>query len=679
MLAPAIAASGVEGILAQQLAVLQTVMQQQMELLSGGALAIPAQPAVPQAPAAQEPVSLAPQAGNGRHADAPAGSGTRGVAAATEGMVPASVSAPAPAPAPVKAAIPAKAAEAADDRLAVHGPHRPVRQTLGQGGGFSERQERHFDELVRSYNARTRRSKEYAAENRPWLSDNRAALGFRMATKEMLYPVVGERSEGSRIWDVDGNEYIDFTNGFGAHFFGHRPPFVIQAVEEQLRRGHHIGPQSDLAGPAARLLRELAGVERTTFCNTGSEAMMTAVRIARASTGRDRIVMFEGSYHGCFDGVLARRGRDGRSLPVAPGTPRKMVDDVVILTYGAPEALEWIRANGHDVAAVLVEPIQSRNPEFHPREFLRELRGICDGTGAVLVFDEMITGLRLGARGAQEFLGVDADLVTYGKVIGGGFPMGVVAGKARYMDAIDGGQWSFGDDSFPEADQTFFAGTFCKHPVPMAAATAVLRHLQERGPALYDDINGRAARLVAALRGVIAEEGAQGVRLVHCGSCFSFRVDGGLPWADLLFYHLLQRGMYIWEQRACYLSTAHTDEDCERLVAAFRDSLHALREGGFLPEAPASGGGAPSSGAGGRGDLSAPADGGALPITTGSAEAPALLPDLKLYPPLGEPERDVVSFPLTPAQRQVWVHAQLGEDASRAYHEQATLGLRGPL
>ncbi|HEU4562407.1 MAG TPA: amino acid adenylation domain-containing protein, partial [Longimicrobium sp.] len=614
---PAAAGSAVQEIIAQQLAMLRThaaIMQTQLELLRGGAA--PAQP---------------------------------------NGAGPVSDTASAPAPL-ATAVVPRPAAPA--EGAASHGPHRPVSQTLGEGGGYTGRQARHFDELVRRYTARTRGSKAYTAENRPVLADNRASLNFRMARKELLYPIVGERSQGSRLWDVDGNEYIDFTIGFGVHFFGHRPPFVVDAVEEQLRRGFHLGPQSDLAGPAARLFSELTGVERVTFCNTGSEAIMTAVRMARTVTGRDRIVMFEGSYHGCFDGILARgagASREPGSRPVAPGTPQGMIGDVVVLEYGSPEALEYVRANAAVLAAVLVEPVQNRNPEFHPREFLRELRALTARGGTVLIFDEMITGLRLQRRGAQGFYGVEADLATYGKVIGGGFPLGVVAGRAAVMDAIDGGTWSYGDGSYPAANQTFFAGTFCKHPVTMAAACAVLRHLAERGDALYDELNARTARLVAALREVIAREEVP-MRILSCASLFHFRADATNPFVDLLLYHMLERGIYIWEGRACFLSTAHTDDDCDRLVRAFRESVQALREGGFLPEK--TGGGDP---------LSGPGEGLALPA------------DLRLFP-APEPRPAVpVSFPLTPAQKQIWVHTQLGDDASRAYNEQITLVLREPL
>ncbi|HST61353.1 MAG TPA: aminotransferase class III-fold pyridoxal phosphate-dependent enzyme, partial [Longimicrobium sp.] len=617
---------GLQDLFAQQLA----IIQRQLDLLGG-------------APAQQPPQAPAASDGNGHHGPG-ASSGPNGSPGAngSHALVPAT------RPERVQAA----AAPAETGEAATHGPHRPVSATVGLGGGYTERQAVHFARLVERYTARTRRSKEYAQENRSHLSDNRASLNFRMATKELMYPIVGERSEGSRLWDLDGNEYVDFTIGFGVHFFGHRPPFVVEAVEEQLRRGLHLGPQSDLAGEAARRLSELTGMERVTFCNTGSEAVMTALRIARTVTGREKVVLFQGSYHGCFDGILARPDggeKDGvrRSRPVAPGTLQGMVDGIVVLPYGSPDALAWIEANAAEVAAVLVEPVQSSNSEFHPRAFLRDLRALTTRTGAALIFDEMITGLRVEAKGAQGFYGIEADLTTYGKVVGGGFPLGVVAGRARFMDTIDGGAWQFGDDSYPAANQTFFAGTFCKHPVTMAAACAVLRHLQERGQALYDELNARTARLVADLRRVIAEENAP-IRISSFASLFRLRPEPRNPFGDLLFYHLLERGIYIWEGRGCFLSTAHTDEDCARLVTAFRDSIHALREGGFLPERPG------------------PDGGGSIPAGGGPA------PDAA---PAGGDDRR--PFDLTPAQRQIWVHAQLGDDASRAYNEQIGFGLRG--
>ncbi|HEX6909624.1 MAG TPA: aminotransferase class III-fold pyridoxal phosphate-dependent enzyme, partial [Longimicrobium sp.] len=306
---------------------------------------------------------------------------------------------------------------------------------------------------------------------------------------------------------------------------------------------------------------------------------------------------------------------------------------------------------------VLVEPVQSNFPENQPREFLHEVRAITERSGTALVFDEMITGLRLGIRGAQGWYGIDADLATYGKVIGGGFPLGVVAGKARWMDAIDGGPWSYGDDSFPAADQTFFAGTFCKHPVVMAAAHAVLRHLQERGPALYEELHARAARLVASMRRVLEEERVP-IRILHTASLFRFAFRPEDAFVELIFYHMLERGIYVWEGRGCFVSPAHTDEDCDRMVQALRESIHALRAGGFLP-------GTDGPGGGGGGSSAAAETAAATGFAASADEAAETVAD------------GPVSVALTPAQRQVWVHAQLGDDASRAYNEQFVIGLRG--
>ncbi|HVH12652.1 MAG TPA: amino acid adenylation domain-containing protein, partial [Longimicrobium sp.] len=282
-------------------------------------------------------------------------------------------------------------------------------------------------------------------------------------------------------------------------------------------------------------------------------------------------------------------------------------------------------------------------PELQPREFLHRVRALTEKSGTVFIFDETITGLRMGLRGAQGFFGVEADLATYGKVIGGGLPIGVLAGRARYMDAIDGGQWSFGDDSYPTAAQTFFAGTFCKHPATMAAAHAVLIHLKEKGQALFDEVDLRAKRLVASLRAVLEEEGVP-IRIVHAHSNFRFSFRPGETAVDLLFYHLLERGFYVWEGRGCFLSTAHTDEDCDGLVRALRESIHALRDAGFLP---------PPPGVGAR-----------TPVPAGITLFPAAHPGPR-------------AVPMTQAQRQIWVHAQFGDDASRAYNEQVLLGLRG--
>ncbi len=458
------------------------------------------------------------------------------------------------------------------------------------GEDLNDRQRRHLDDLIERYCLKTAKSKELTEKYRPWLADSRATVGFRPQIKEMLYPLARARSHGSRLWDIDGNEYVDVTMGMGVHLFGHDPDFLRDTLAAQVREGFELGPRSAHSGEVAALFCELTGMERATFTNSGTEACMTAIRLARARTGRSKIVMFAGSYHGHSDGTLAQTQEvDGelRSFPVAPGIPAKVAEDVLVLDYGTPEALEIIRRHRGELAAVIVEPIQSRRPEVQPREFLHALRALTAENGIALVFDEMICGFRLHLGGAQAWFGVRADLATYGKIIGGGLPIGVVAGSADYMDGIDGGLWRYGDDSHPERDTTFFGGTFCQHPLAMAAARRVLTYLKEQGPGLQERLNDRTARFAGRLNDWFKAEGVP-IRMQYAHSLFRFAFSTN---AELLYYHLVEKGVYVWEWRNCFLSTAHTDADLDFIVGAVQESVAELRRGGFLPEKPSGSGG----------------------------------------------------------------------------------------
>nr|QDA77045.1 polyketide synthase/nonribosomal peptide synthetase [Jahnella sp. MSr9139] len=451
---------------------------------------------------------------------------------------------------------------------------------------LTESQRRFITELIERRVARTAGSKAYAERHRGRLSDWINVLSFRRTLKELSYPIVTSRSEGSRIWDIDGNELVDIAVGYGVTFFGHRPPFVMRAVEEQLSRGFELGPQSALAGEVAELVCELTGMDRATFCNTGSEAIMVALRLARTITGRDKIVRFKDSYHGTFDGVLAIADRRGETRPMAIGTPSPMVEDVIVLDYGEPQALEVIRARGHEIAAVLVEPVQSRRPDLQPREFLQALRRITSEHGVALVFDEVITGFRVHPGGAQAHFGVNADIATYGKLLGGGMPIGVIACRGRFLDALDGGPWRFGDDSYPAHPTTVFGGTFCKHPLAMAAARAVLLHLKKEGPALQEAMNRRTDHLVAECNAYFELRGVP-FRVKHFASQFRFESTAKAGWILELFFHvLLDRGVYTWERRICYLSTAHTEEDVDFIVAAVKGAVDDLLGAGFFADVP---------------------------------------------------------------------------------------------
>ncbi|MEV4630261.1 MupA/Atu3671 family FMN-dependent luciferase-like monooxygenase [Micromonospora sp. NPDC049523] len=464
----------------------------------------------------------------------------------------------------------------------VHGPRVTVAHGAGQAGGVStDGQRAHVEELRRQFVAKTRRSKEIAQHYRGVLADSRAVVGFRSATKEMLYPIAGQRAKGAWLEDVDGNRYLDITMGFGVLLFGHEPDFVADAVREHLSRGIQLGPRSVDTGEAAALLSELTGMQRVAFANSGTEANSAAIRLARAATGRDKIVMFHGSYHGHADNVLGRSvgsGADRTTVAVSTGIPASAVADLVVLDYGTPDALETIESLGDRLAAVIVEPVQSRHPTLQPAQFLHRLRDITRRYGIVLMFDEMLTGFRPHPRGAQGLFGVTPDLATYGKLLGGGFPIGAIAGRADIMDGVDGGFWRYGDNSRPERETTFFGGTYIQHPVSMVAARAVLTRLKEQSPHLQHALNGRTDRLVGTLNAFF-EEDEYPVRLGHFGSQFRFEHRADL---ELLYHHLLLKGVYVWEWRNFFLSTEHTDDDVDTVIGAVQRSLREMRAAGFL-------------------------------------------------------------------------------------------------
>lgn len=456
----------------------------------------------------------------------------------------------------------------------------------GSDGTLTAHQEAAIASFARAWNQRTARSKALIDRQRDVHADPRTAAGWSEEWKDLVYPVVVERSAGAYLWDVDGNRYIDLLNGFGPTFLGHSAPLVTEALREQMTRGFELGPQTPLAGEAARLICEMTGLDRAAFTCTGSEAVQSALRIARTITGRSRVAIFAGDYHGNFDEVLVRRGpgRDApRSVPAVAGVPQRAVDDIVVLEFGAPESLDWLRANVASLAAVMAEPIQTRNPHLRPREFIQEIRALTRDAGAVLIFDEVVTGFRLHAGGAQAYYGVEADLVTYGKVVGGGLPIGVIAGRRPFIDVLDGGPWHFGDESGPEQGLSFFAGTFVRHPLAIAAAHATLTYLRDAGPTLQEGLNARAAELVQRLNAT-AETAQAPVHVYHCGSVLFVRCTAPSERLNtFLWYFLRDEGVFLLEGYPSYLSLAHSDEDLEAIVGAFGRAITRMYEADFWP------------------------------------------------------------------------------------------------
>ena len=558
------------------------------------------------------------------------------------------------ASAPARGPLPASAAGASgssqpagktDKELKGYTPFKPLPKA--PSGELTARQKEHIQGLVDLYTKRTAGSKQKTQEYRGVLADPRVVAGFRSEWKEMIYPIITVRSQGSKLWDVDGNEYIDILNGFGPIMLGHRPEFVQQAIAKQLQEGFEIGPQTLLAGEVAKMICEFTGNDRASFCNTGSEAVIAAMRVARTVTGRNKVVFFAGDYHGMFDEVLVKgfnRAGVPQSVPAAPGIPRESVSNVTVLEYGTSESLDWIRANASTLAAVMVEPVQSRHPNLQPVQFLKQLREITEKAGACLIFDEVVTGFRAHPGGCQALFDIRADLATYGKVLAGGMPIGVLAGKRQFMDALDGGTWQFGDASYPEVGVTFFAGTFVRHPLTLAAVKAVLQHFKEQGPELQRNLSQRTGEMVQRLNQII-EKNKVPTRIENFASIFYFSFPADVRFGSLFYYHLRAKGIHLLEGFPCFLTTAHTDADIERIVRAFEETVEEMQCGDVLPAA--------------------------LPDIHESERAP--------QPEPAGITASAKEAPLTESQLEVWLSDQVSDEASCSYNESFTLHLRGKL
>jgi len=391
-------------------------------------------------------------------------------------------------------------------------------------------------------------------------------------------PFVVERGEGARIWDVDGREYIDFVLSWGPLVLGHAPPVVLDALAATMARGTSFGIPTGLEVELAEaVVEQMPHLEMLRFVSSGTEATMSAVRVARAFTGRDDILKFDGCYHGHADSFLVRAGSGVATLglPNSPGVPAALA----ALTHTAPfNDLDAVRevARRRPLAAIVVEPVVGNSGLIAPAaEFLPGLRAIADETGALLVFDEVMTGFRIAPGGARERFGVTADLTTLGKVIGGGLPVAAYGGRRDVMRNV------------APAGKVYQAGTLSGNPLAMAAGLATLRALT---PALHARIAARTERLVGALREIAARRGAPFVADA-AGSMWGFffrdapvRSYDDAKQSDVelfrrFFHAARERGVYLAPSafEAAFMSAAHgdreVDEALDRLDAALGAAL----------------------------------------------------------------------------------------------------------
>ncbi len=613
---PALTAdASVLGLIQQQMA----LMQQQLALLGGAVLpaasATPAPSTAAQVPAPQAEIRPSALPTAARPSVSTATSGSTGPASDD------------------KADLIAKPF-GASARITV----KPLQQ-------MSAAQRAWLDDFTARYLARSGKSRAFSQQHRARMADPRVVTGFNPLWKDLVYPIVADRSDGARVWDIDGNEYIDLLSCFGANLLGYQPKALVAAMHEQLDRGLEVGPQHPLAAEVADLISEFTGHARVGFCNTGSEAVMGAMRIARTVTGRKTIAISTNSYHGIFDEVIVRGTRQLRSLSAAPGILANAVENVLVLDYASDEALTILRERGHELAAVMIEPVQNKYPTLQPRAFVQALREICDGCGAALIFDEVVTGFRLAPGGAQQFYGVRADLCTYGKIIGGGLPFAAIAGSAHWLDALDGGHWAYGDDSYPEAGVTYFAGTFVRHPLALAAAKATLTELKRGGQAFYDGLNSRTQGLIDRLNAAFVARNAP-VKAVHCASLWRLQWDEDQKSISLFYYLSRFHGLHLYEQFGHFVTAAMGADELDRIVEVFVGALDELMALGFIS----------------RRDGAPPPERARVEPSETNTNASAPM-----------------EGPLSPGQAERWLAACFDENALRALDETFSLELRGEI
>ena len=399
-------------------------------------------------------------------------------------------------------------------------------------------------------------------------------------------PIFFARADGQWLTDIDGTTYLDYIGSWGPMILGHRHPRVVAAVEAALQTGTSYGAPTEAESQLAELIIDaVPSIEKVRMVSSGTEAAMSAVRLARGFTGRDKLIKFAGNYHGHADALLVAAGSSAATLgvPNSPGVTAGAAQDTIVLEYNEPSQLEaTFRAQGDTIAAVVMEPVVGNMGLVVPtREFLETARRLTQAHGALLVFDEVMTGFRLSLGGAQQVLGVRPDLTTLGKIVGGGLPLGAYGGRADVMNHV-----------LP-AGKVFQAGTLSGNPLAVAAGTATLLELRDHPP--YAELERHGAGLEAGFRAAAAAAGLP-VWVARVGSMMTMFFQRGpepVPvtgWQTAsqsdtaryaaFFWGMIDRGIYLpcSQYEALFFSSVHTDADIDATIAAATDVLKAITQ-----------------------------------------------------------------------------------------------------
>jgi len=429
--------------------------------------------------------------------------------------------------------------------------------------------------LSKSYLSKTKKSKKLYERAKHVLP---AGVSYIIRFMEP-YPFYTAWARGSKLVDVDGNEYIDFWMGHHALIFGHSPPNVMREVKRQLHMGTHYGTCHELEiALAEQVVKMVPSVEMIRFTNSGTEANMYAVRLARTYTGREKIAKFEGGWHGGYD-ALHKAVKPPFDVPESGGLAQTTLKDTVVLPLNIEEVRKTIKRER--LAGVIIEPVLGAAGCIPAgKDFLKELRKLCSENGTLLIFDEVITGFRLAPGGAQQLFGVKADITVLGKILGGGFPIGAVAGPREIMERMDALRYE-------RPEFSFHGGTFCANLISMIAGLTTLKMLEDGK--LLDQLNRRGERLQRQL-GEIFDRGKQAVQVTGVGSLWfthfteeKVRDMNTAARADqekLVKYHtyLIENGVFFLPAKSASLSTAHTKADIEKLLAETEGYLKGLRK-----------------------------------------------------------------------------------------------------